>query len=207
MPTSRDRAHLGTMREARRQEAVRLRDTGLTLRESGVKVGVTGMTVSNDLRHVGYDRLKLDSVPPSHNGNNGNGHNLAEAARLLGLPSQGKGGQDWDALLTEALGVLRQRAEAGSVSAAATLAKLAIDQRQKQAVSCVDHVDESEVDAMIAGVVELYSNEFAGPFVRAAGARGIFGLDAHVVDALERVSEHMRRLGKEAEAEREAVPA
>ena len=100
--------------------------------------------------------------------------------------------------------MLRERAQAGSVSAAVALSKMAIDQRTKQAVSCVNHLDEADVDDMISGIVELFTDEFSGPFVRSCGAMGVFGVDVHVADSLERVKQHFERL---AEQEREAVPA
>ena len=197
MLTTRDKSHAASRREGRRREAVTLRDTGLTLREIGERLGVSGQTVFNDLKAVGY-RQTLDSVPPSHNGHNG----TTAALRLLGLPSQGKGGRDWDALLSEAVSLLKERAEAGSVSAASTLAKLAIAERTKETAQCSGHVSQEDVDGMIQSIVEMFVNEFEGPFVRSCGRVGVFGVAVHVADSLERVKTHFDRL-----AEAEAVAA
>ena len=201
MQNIRDKSHAASRREARRREAVRLRGAGLSLREIGSTLNVTAQTIHNDLQASFYQSQTGNVAPlPASNG-----HDTSAALRLLGLPTSPSAGQDWNALLSEAVGVLSARALSGSVSAAATLAKLAIDQRQKQAAECVDHVPREEVTEAIEGVVELFVSEFEGPFVRACGRVGVFGVDLHVTDSLERVGEHMRRLGEE--AEQEAVPA
>ena len=78
---------------------------------------------------------------------------------------EGDGVIDWPLAQGRAVDVLRSQTEAGSVSAASQLARIASSEI-RQTPACQDHVTVSEVQALMLAQFELFREIMLGPFAR-----------------------------------------
>lgn len=72
---------------------------------------------------------------------------------------------DWRAARSESVGVLRERAQEGSVTAAAQLAKIA-NAEIRTAIPCEDHVTAEDFWGYVQTVFDLFKSTMQGKFAR-----------------------------------------
>lgn len=162
-------------RPDRQADARRLRRSGMSRADIAEELGVHRQSVWRWTRGVEPSESSVTPVTPAP----------AQGGPETGAQAQDGRIIDWPGDLVESVGVMRDKARGGSVTAARDLARLAAAEI-RQTPACQNHVDGAEANAMVGVVHSTWQS-----YMMDTGARRL----AHVTDArLDLVIEEMDKI-------------